>query len=254
LIGSLSTHGQFFNEIFLYQRVSPFLRPWDQIQGYLTVAYIEMLAVLIIGLWYSLKNIRSLPGLFALIALLVNIVIIARPGGAQNYFFEVVLAMSIMTGWALPEILQARKWGLVLLFLGVLWSLTFNYQLTLYPEPEYDSNVKRAEEIIQDATFPILTENADIVVSAGKVPYDEPFVFTNLPQYGYWDENILLEDMRSGRMEYVITQYKMPSEAGVWRVDEAVQKTIVENYHVILDAEDKVGYGFVIYQNNQKQD
>jgi hypothetical protein len=46
----------------------------------------------------------------------------------------------------------------------------------------------------------------------------------------------------------------MPSEAGVWRVDEAVQKTIVENYHVILDAEDKVGYGFVIYQNNQKQD
>jgi hypothetical protein len=252
LIASLVTHGQFFKEIVLYQHVSPLFRPWRDVQGYLTVAYIELFPILIIGLWNFVKNITSIPAIFSMLALLLNIAIITRPGGAQNYFFEVILAMSLVTGLTLPEIIEKRNKFFVCSFIFVLWSLSFNYQLTLYPGPVYQDNVTKAESIVQDATHPIFTENADIVISAGKIPYGEPFVFNNLNKFGYWDEKNLLEDMKSGRMEYVITQNKMPSEAAVWRIDKTVQQTIVDKYHVILDASDKVGYGFVVYKTNKE--
>jgi hypothetical protein len=218
----------------------------------LTMGYVELFPILIIGLWYSISNIKSYVGIFALLALAVNLFIIMRPGGAPNYFFEVVLALSIMTAVALPEIVERKNKLLVYSFVLIFWSLTFNYTLTLYPPSVYAQNVQKAMAIIQDDTYPILTENAGIVLDAGKVPYSEPFVFNQLSHFGYWDENNLLQDMKSGRMEYVISQYRMPNQPATGRFDGAIIQAILDNYHVVLDASnDRTGYGFVVYKNNK---
>jgi hypothetical protein len=251
-IGSLLTGGQFFNEVILYQRLSPAIRPLDEIKGFMGVAYVELLPIFIIGMISAIKNIKTLPGIFALAAFAVNIVMITRPGGAQNYFFEVILALSIVCGATLPWIIGHRQGDFIAFFAVVLITLALNNRLNIYPGPEYTQNVKQAEAIIQDANYPILTENADVVVSSGKIPYDEPFIFGNLPRLGYWNENLLLDDMRSGRVEYVITQYKMPNQATNWRLDTTVQQSIVDNYHIVMDTEDKHGYGFVVYRNNKE--
>ena len=135
----------------------------------------------------------------------------------------------------------------------IFWSLTFNYTLALYPGQVYRENVQDAVATIKDDTYPILTENAGIVLEAGKVPYGEPFVFNQLTRFGYWNEDNLLQDMKSGRMEYVITQYKMPDQPATGRLDGAVTQAILNNYHVVLDDENEsTGYGFVVYKNNQE--
>jgi hypothetical protein len=252
LIINWQTEGQFFNEIILFQRTAEMFRPWANVVSYLTIGYIELFPILIIGLWYSISNIKSYIGIFAILALAVNLFIIMRPGGAPNYFFEVVLAFSIMTAIALPEIVERKNKLLVYSFVLIFWSLTFNYTLTLYPPPIYAQNVQKAMSIIEDDTYPILTENAGIVLDAGKVPYGEPFVFNQLSHFGYWDENNLLQDMKSGHMEYVISQYRMPNQPATGRFDGAVVQAILDNYHVVLDASnDSTGYGFVVYKNNQ---
>ena len=253
LIANHLTQGQFFNEIILYQRTAQMFRPWANVVSYLTIGYIELFPILVIGLWYSISNIKTYVGIFALLALAVNLFIIMRPGGAPNYFFEVVLVFSIMTGLALPQIIERKNKLPVYCFVLIFWSLTFNYTLTLYPPKTYQQNVDKAVEIIKDDTYSILTENAGIVLSAGKVPYGEPFVFNQLPRFGYWNEDNLLQDMKSGRMEYVITQYKMPDQPATGRLDGYVIKSILDNYHVVLDASnDRTGYGFVVYKNNQE--
>ena len=88
----------------------------------------------------------------------------------------------------------------------------------------YSLRTKQAETIIRDATYPILTENAQIVVDAGKMPYYEPFVYSNLARLGYFDGNIVLNDLKTNKIEYVITQYHLP-ESGSSRFSEAVQQS-----------------------------
>ena len=257
LIMNWQTHGQFFNEVVLYQRTAQMFRPWQNVATFLSFGYIEMFPILIVGLWYAISNIKTYLGIFTLLALAVNLFIITRPGGAPNYFFEIILAFSIMTGLALPEIVESKTKILankimVYTFVLIFWSLTFNYTLALYPGQTYQQNTQQAEAIIKDATYPILTENAGIVLDAGKVPYGEPFVFSQLPKFGYWDENSLLGDMQSGRMEYVITQYQMPNKPGIGRIDSTVTQAILDNYHIVLDDENQsTGYGFVVYKNNK---
>jgi hypothetical protein len=118
-----------------------------------------------------------------------------------------------------------------------------------FPDKQYAVNCQKAESLISDATYPILTENAALVLAAGKQIYYEPFVFNNLAHLGYFNEDILLNDLESHRIEYVIAQEHLP-EKQIQRFDIVIQMAIVNNYHIILDAATGQQFGFVIYQVN----
>ena len=89
-----------------------------------------------------------------------------------------------------------------------------------------------------------------MVVDAGKMPYDEPFVYSNLARLGYFDGNIVLNDLKTNKIEYVITQYHLP-ESGSYRFSEAVQQAILDNYHIVMDSSN-YPFSFVVYEANDK--
>jgi hypothetical protein len=104
-----------------------------------------------------------------------------------------------------------------------------------FPTRQYRADVAQAVAILKGADYPILTENAGMVLAAGDVPYYEPFVFTNLNALGYWSEAKLLNDLDTREIPYVVTEYPLP-DPGVKRIDTATQNAIVANYHVILES------------------
>jgi hypothetical protein len=124
-----------------------------------------------------------------------------------------------------------------------------------FPTKQYRADYAQAVSILKGADYPIVTENAGMVVAAGDVPYYEPFVFTNLKALGYWSEAKLLNDLNTKKIPYVVTEYPLP-DSKVLRFDTAAQSAIVSHYHVILTSgiNTKSGiyaeYGFVLWKAN----
>ena len=95
-----------------------------------------------------------------------------------------------------------------------------------------------------------------MVIDAGQVPYYEPFVFTNLAHLSYWNEDKLLSDLDTKKIQYVVTEYPLP-DTKVLRIDTETQDAIVSNYHIILESGIKnaqagiyAEYSFVLWQAN----
>ena len=241
------TQGNFFKQVFTYQQSEIF----SGTTSVVWTIFINLIPILIMGAVYAWKNKTSLLGLSVLATFVLNtLVLFLHTGGNYNYFFEFVFALSLASGVFLPQIIKSRKEFYLWLFafsiaglIGVIPNLTL-------VDATYSLRTKQAETIIQDATYPILTENAQMVVDAGKMPYDEPFVYSNLARLGYFDGNIVLNDLKTNKIEYVITQYHLP-ESGSSRFSEAVQQAILDNYHIVMDSSN-YPFSFVVYEANDK--
>lgn len=245
-----ATGGGFIREIFLYTQSYPAFRDFKTTSAYLIVAYIPMLPLWAIAIITFIRDKISIITTFALTALVLNLFLMTRSGASQVYFFEVIAAMSIAAGVGLPYIVQERKRVYQFMFLIPLWAFVFNFQLMTYPDSGYVERYQEAVSVIRDARYPILTENAGLVLDAGKEPYYEPFVFMQLSHLGYWNQDIVIRDLDSNRIEYVITSHLLPSKDDQ-RIDTAVQNEIVSHYHVVLD-HSKTNYGFVVYEANNR--
>jgi hypothetical protein len=255
-IGQVLTDGQLIRHIILYTRTYPLIRPPMEYAAYLTVSYLPILPLIALSGYFIFKQFKSVISIFVIVAVVFNLILITRPGAAQNYFFEPIFALSIAAGCALPFIIQERKKVYLALFAVSIWALLSSGSLMIYPDTIYPEKFAHAEAVIQDATYPILTENAGLVLDAGKVPYYEPFVFNQLSRLEYWDRDLLISDLESKCIQYVITQFKLPFTGNIYyqevqRFDDATQKAISENYHMILDASEARGYGFVVYKANE---
>jgi Dolichyl-phosphate-mannose-protein mannosyltransferase len=252
VVGSLLIATAFYGKewlyhVFLYTRTAELIRPWNDIFAYGVVAYIPIIPLIAMACVYVSRNLKSLVSIFAMTALVLNLLLITRPGGAQNYFFEPILAISIAAGCSIPIVLQKQGKKYIAFFAFSLWALVSINDLVGYPDAGYPARMQQAEALIQDATYPILTENAGIVVDAGKQPYCEPFVFNQLARLGYWDEDILLNDLKTHRVQYVVSQFMLPYK-DVQRFTPEIQAAIVENYDVILDYSSYRVGSFVVWK------
>jgi hypothetical protein len=247
------THGGFFREIVLYQRTSPTFQSPLAVVEIVIISLMVYLPVVIMAGTRLRDHPAHLLSIFAVVAFGLNTLTLFHIGGISNYLFETTLAICILAGLWLADadimknltlLIASSIFIIVSLYLAV-GGLMGSY----FPDKQYAANCQKAESLISDATYPILTENAALVLAAGKEIYYEPFVFNNLAHLGYFNEDILLNDLKSHRIEYVITQEHLP-EKQIQRFDAAVQTAIINNYHVILDAATEQQYGFVVYQAN----
>lgn len=254
-IAEIITHGGFLKEILLYQRTSPaFQNPINIFLTVATSACLYLPAVVMAANWLK-DNLRHFLSLFMLSALAVGTLTLLHPGGNINYLFEVIFALSILAGiWLGTADITDKGLNIVItggIFTAILWTLGVSGLMgEAFPDKLYREKYSQAVSIISDAHYPILTENAGMVLDAGQVPYDEPFVFDNLARLGYFNENILLDDLNTGRIDYVVTQFPLPN-THVRRFDAAVQNAIVDNYHIVLSAATDENYSFVVYKANR---
>jgi hypothetical protein len=249
LLGNSVTNGGLYNQVFRYQGNTVFNYTATVLNN-LAYFIAYLMPVFIIGIWRSWKNKTELSSLFVFIALIINTVMLFHIGGNQNYLFESVFALSIAAGIELKNIIENRREWFVYLFIFSVLELAFLVPNLNMADSGYKARASQAEAIISDATYPVLTENAGIVLAAGKEPYYEPFVFNNMAKLGYFDENIVINDLKQNRIEYVITQYKLPYMESV-RFNDQVQRAIIGNYHIVMDAS-RYQLSFVIYEANNR--
>ena len=177
--------------------------------------------------------------IFMCLALIVNVSNLVHPGGNLNYLFETTFAICICAGMYLASADIEKNFNIIIagsIFMAVLLLLAVTGLYgESFPTRQYRTDYAKAVTILKGADYPILTENAGMVVDAGQVPYYEPFVFTNLAHLGYWNEDKLLSDLDTKKIQYVVTEYPLP-DTKVLRIDTETQDAIVANYHIILES------------------
>ncbi len=242
---------EFIRQIFLLQRTSPmFLHPMNYLT-WLMLDYWPLLTIGIGGLFFAFRQPRNLLVIFAALVLVLNLFLVARSGSSQAYQFEVIFAVCIIGGIGYRELVLNRQRAYLVLFLVIPLISLAAPTLVIFPEPGFAERSNEAEAIIADADYPVLTENAGIVVNAGKDPYlCDPFMFMNYTNSGIWDETQLLQDLETNLIPYVITEHKLP-ERRLIRCTESVQRAILDHYHIIKDYSDYKN-SFVIYKANKE--
>lgn len=243
------THGEFYRQIVLYQGMDK----WNSLFNvlYTTVLVtIYIIPVAYFGLIHINTKFRSPTALYALAAFIINGVTVFHIGGTMNYLLEAIFALSIAAAITIPSLMHKHKLMIAVIFLfPVVLLITFVPNLKSL-SPDYTEKYNQAVAIIKDATYPVLTENAGIVLAAGKKPYYEPFVYKNMYELGYFDDSVLINDLETGHIEYVIADHVQPY-AESYRFHERVQDAIVDNYHIVLDNSES-DHGFVVYERNEK--
>jgi len=120
------------------------------------------------------------------------------------------------------------------------------------PDKAYVSATADVKEIIKNTNEPILTENAGLVLSAGKTPYYEPFVYTNLEQLGYFDQNIVINDLNNQRMDYLVLERpESPGNYDSTRFTPQIAAAIDSNYRIVYTFFNfSWGSHFCVYESN----
>ena len=263
---NIATHNGFFREIILYQRTSPALQnPLTAIITVLSVLAIYLPIVVMAAVWLNKKSVQTLLGIYAVSALVINGFTYFHIGGGFNYMEETIVALSILSGlWIASADLSKEKIQTVLIatviFTVVMFYMAVGGKMgSYYPGKEYAAQTATAETIIADDTYPILTENFGIVFMAGKVPYYDSFVFDNMAHTGQFDESVVLNDLTSHRIEYVITTKLLGGSDSTTRFDDSITQDVLANYHIVYEAVTGGGnkqqvkgtqFNFIIYKVN----
>jgi len=248
------TGGDFYREVILYQRTVPAIRNIGEVISVIMTSMILFLPHCVMAVWFIKEQLTHVVSILIVSAFILNSISLLHPGGNVNYFFETIFTLSIGAGLFLPTILQYQGKAINMIGTSVcflIMLLVYNFMFGIFPDKGFTARCRTAESLIADASYPIMTENAGLVLDAGKVPYYEPFVFNNLTQLGYFDGNKVLHDLTSNRIEYVITQYKLPYDT-IYRFDNELQTAIANNYHIIYDTTD-FQYCFVVYEANNRR-
>jgi hypothetical protein len=245
------TNGEFLNQIFFYQQ-----SPWNSLNNVLFEIYrviILIVPIAMLGLTYTIKNLKSVVAIYVIVAVLLNTFTLFHTGGNTNYFFETIFALSLASGILLKQVIDKKIEIYIWMFIFSIYGIVTMTPNISFENENYIKRYDQAKALIQDAAYPILTENAQLVLDAGKEPYYEPFVYNNMASLKYFDEQIVVNDLEENRIEYVITEFKLPYTKSQ-RFNDTVQKTILDNYHLIMDApkDSNSVFDFVVYEANNK--
>lgn len=255
---TIATNGEFFNCLFTYQQLEPYFKRFAD--DFILVGYTPLVPAIVLTVYYIIPRRLTLPALFVLIALPVNLVLIYRLGSSHVYFVEIITALSITAALALYELQKIRLAVVALpVFAVTLMFLYASYTLPMEIYRDYQNNYQQAVEVIRDADYPVLTENAQMVLDAGQEPYYEPFMFLNLARLEMWDEGQLISDLESGTIDYVVSELILPRTDNI-RYSLSVQDAVVNNYHIVYQTEHadlpisdpRSHYQIVIYKANEE--
>lgn len=268
---NIATGGGLFNHLITYNQTIPFIWDWFTItNNWAIVLYPSVIMVLLSSVYMAIKVNRDrkidIPIAYFLVATGVALVTSLREGSFINYFIEFIFASSLCVALALPMLrkieidkypIRDGKVGLagMLVMLVVVQLLTLNIgNAFVMPNDQYDEQVKEVNLIIADTNEPIPTENAGLVLNAGKVPLLEPFVYTNLKELGYWDDTQYINDYKSQRFDFIILRIPLDTRLeGDGHFTKEAVTAINENYTLVYHpAPNYYWYGLCVYEANRR--
>jgi hypothetical protein len=213
------THGEFFYHLVLYN-MNPFR--WSSVWNYLTNMvhfYWPFFLIVLIGFFVHWgRDWKLLFGGWFLLSALVAISA-GKDGSAVNYLIEMFIAGSILAGVSLSELRKSVVWGQY-----ILAGLVF-YQLILIPHFPYTrywygpmpdraryNRAKSVEEIVRNTPGPVLSDDAALLLRAGKPVLFQPFIMSTLDQQHLWNSAPLVQDIQNRKFSLVILYFPLSIE------------------------------------------
>jgi hypothetical protein len=178
-----------------------------------------------------------------------------------NYAVEAIIATSLVMALYFDTRIEHKN--ILGFFLGFQVFVVFMFygaglHFIPMPDKDYQNRIDKVEAIIQDAEYPIYTEHAGFLLNAGKTPYYESFIYINLIHKGYFDEQVVLDDLNNQKIEYLVLQspatYPPRDDYGhmTFKIMDAMNK----NYTIVYNSYTRKGpqnwYSFTVYESNKK--
>jgi hypothetical protein len=268
LTGSLLTGGQFWKQLFTYNITSPFFNPsGNTFQVWFLIVFPMTMGVFI-SIAYIYKKVKekqiNIPMIWVVVAVLTNGFALFRYAAFINYAIETVLAMGLVAALYFDTQIKSRVLvGMTLCFQVLMVFIFYSANLHFIPMPDkdYQTRINNVKAIIADATFPVYTEHAGTILQAGKSPYYEPFVFTQLILHGNFNEQTLLNNLENENIQYLVMQSPFYTEihenALPGHVPESAKKLFRDHYTIVYSTYDggvynHFWYSYTVYESNKK--
>ena len=262
LAGNALTDGQFFKQLWNYNQTVPF--SWSlNVVALNNEDVFYPLMIILTGIAIVLlrkPNIYKqylVPLLWLLISIIITCVLLYRKGGFINYGMELIIISGLCFALLLEQFqnihLKNIHIVMICLLIPMQIFLSFSVKPLRMPDKAYATAIAEVNEIIKNTDQPILTENAGLVLSAGKTPYYEPFVYTNLERLGYFDQNIVINDLNKQRMDYLVLERpESPDDYDSTRFTPQIVAAIDSNYRIVYSFFNfSWGNLFCVYESNR---
>jgi hypothetical protein len=269
-------NGEYVTHIIKYNNTNPVFQYQMAFVNNLETVMFPLSIIMIMALTYMVRRLLKERN-FALIpcyffgTLAIDFLTALRAGSYINYFIEFILMACLTAALMIPEIIIRIKKEediirngkrilfststllITLLLFQPLMKVNYVHAFP-FPNEQYDSDTRKVIEMIKDTDKPIPTENAGLVLNAGKDPLIEPFVFTNMSRLGLWDDSDYLDGYIEQEYDYLILRIPMyMREDGDGHFEKEIAHAIEDNYTLVF--EPKVNcywYGLCLYEANRK--
>jgi hypothetical protein len=168
-----------------------------------------------------------------------------KTGANVNYFFELVTASCIITGFGLATLVRDLPKTLMPFNLACLVLVFFSFsapfvQAGFLLDPVARQREQRLVARIAASAKPVSSEDMLMTMQAGKSVYYEPFIVTELALLHRWDEAPLIDMIRKRGFAFMITgdDRQTPVSRRSAAVDAAMRETYptvekIDNQHWI---------------------
>jgi len=266
----ITSGGEYWKQIILYQNTIQNIS-FPQFLALFPGFLYPFVALLVLALIYLKrtwgKKDYSLVGTCFVVALAIAMFTTLRPGAANLYYIEAIMAGIICATLGLSYMMvYVKRKRLTLNFVtvvcgvAVLASVIMPLRYTAFPDQNYTKAMDTVNELVSDSPSPIITEIPSVALNVGKDLYIEYFIFANMARLGYWDETPYIEKYNEQYFDYVMLitplKYRIEeSELGIpdgHFTDEALQ-AIGNNYSLIfVNLSSYWQYSMFLYEANGK--
>ncbi|MFB3895219.1 MAG: ArnT family glycosyltransferase [bacterium] len=251
LIGNTITHGQFYRHLVIYN-MNPFswYTVWLYVRNLLRF-YPIFIILVFIGIFSRRTNF-----LFTLYFIISALVAIScgKYGSAVNYLLELMVAGSILMGFAIKqsEVLSpkaiVKMVCFTLLIIQLLWIYHVPYILEYGETPTQKDGfyAQETEQYLKDTQGWVLSDDAAMLVRNHKPVLFQPFIMSTLARQKVWDQTPVVNDLNHKKFEVLILYFNINRNPDFERYTDEMIDAIRANYHIV----DHLGKYWVYSKNS----
>lgn len=245
---NLLTGGQFFNHLVTYNE-NPF--HWGDVKNYvvnLIRFYWVYLGLVFVSFFLTISDKeKRLFSIYFLLAALVSLSC-GKEGSAVNYLIELIVAGSILMGFAIAElnrdILYARIFIPIILLVQLYCMIHVVYMPAYwYGTPQYRTTptlrnfdlVESVERMVRQTPGDVLSDDASLLVRTGKPVLFQPFIMSTLARQGKWDQSKFVRDIRQKKFSMLILYFPLkPNTPDMYeRYTPEMINALMDNYEAV---------------------
>ena len=178
---------------------------------------ILVLLVLFLAGWRSRR--RSAVALWAAIASALGTVMLGKAGSDLNYLLEAIAAIALFAArelpmeWLVRRTSPSRVAAAGLAGCAIAVAATSVAAAARVHEPVAAAQAPYRELMARVAREPgiVVSDDACLLVDAGRLVHIQPFVMTQLAESGRWDQRPFLEELDTQRVRLIVAQVGPPA-------------------------------------------